>query len=87
VLQELWDLFPDDQHESNRCSSPEPSKSSAQLCMFLSKAAMMGLESPRSMTLLGQIQGNTVLILMDSGSSHTFISNRVAAHMSGISVL
>jgi hypothetical protein len=46
----------------------------------------MGLESLRSMTLLGQIQVHTVLILVESGSSHTFISNRVAAQMSEISV-
>jgi len=32
-------------------------------------------------TRLGQIQGKQVLILVDSGSSHTFVNNEVAAEL------
>jgi predicted aspartyl protease len=36
------------------------------------------MESPKSMMMLGQIQGVDIMILVDSGSSHTFIKEAVA---------
>jgi predicted aspartyl protease len=53
----------------------------------LSEAAVVGKESSRSMRLLGQMQGHEVSILVDSGSSHTFLSATLAADMSGVSQL
>jgi hypothetical protein len=60
---------------------------SAQLCFFLSEDAVAGSESPKSMRLLGQMQGNSILILVDSGSSNTFISTKLASHLEGVSRL
>jgi hypothetical protein len=51
------------------------------LCMFLSKVVVLGVESLRSMTLLGQIQGYNVLMLVDAGSSHMFISTMMASQL------
>jgi hypothetical protein len=42
----------------------------------------MGMESSKSMKLLGNIKGQEVLILLDSGSSHTFIIARLADALS-----
>jgi predicted aspartyl protease len=39
------------------------------------------------MRFLGSIQGHTILILVDSGSSHTFINASVAAQLARISSL
>jgi hypothetical protein len=66
---------------------PVQIEDSGQLCMVLSEAAMVGKESSRSMRLLGQIQGHDVLILVDSRSSHTFVSATLVANMSGVSKL
>jgi predicted aspartyl protease len=35
------------------------------------------------MRLLGQIQGMDILMLVDSGSSNTFLSSELAARMTG----
>jgi hypothetical protein len=67
--------------DESPCSSPDHSEESAQLCMFLSKVVVLGVESPRSMTLLGQIQGYNVLMLVDAGSSHMFISTMMASQL------
>jgi hypothetical protein len=59
----------------------------AQLCLFVSEIAVTGKDSPKSMRLLGQIQGIEILMLVDSGSSNTFISAQLAAKMTGVSQL
>lgn len=51
---------------------------SEQLFMAPSNDAITGLEGPRTMRLVGHIQGQEVLILVDSGSSHTFLSDQIA---------
>jgi len=60
---------------------------SEQLFMSLSEAAVSGLEVPKMMKFQGQIQGKQVLILVDSGSSHTFVNTEVAVELQGISAL
>jgi hypothetical protein len=51
---------------------------SAQMCMVVSEAAVSGIESPRSMRLMGSIQGHDMWILVDSRSSHNFLSSKLA---------
>lgn len=58
-----------------------------EVCVSISKQALAGTESSRSMKLLGSIQGRDVLILIDSGSSNNFISSKMAQHLSGVQVL
>jgi hypothetical protein len=48
------------------------------------EAAMAGMESVMSMRLWESIQGEELLILLDSDSSHTFLSHRIAAKLSGV---
>jgi hypothetical protein len=69
--------------DSNHNQSIE--ETSDQLFLTLSEAAISGVSAPRTMCLQGVIQGNQVSILVDSGSSHTFISHDLAAKLSGIS--
>jgi hypothetical protein len=86
AIQELWDLMSEEKDDPVY-DTYESSDQPAQLCVSLSEAAVNGTEAPRSMRLVGTIQGQEVLILVDSGSSHTFISSTLAAQLSGSSVL
>jgi hypothetical protein len=54
---------------------------------FLSEATVEEMESPKSMRMMGQIQGVDIMILVDSGSSHTFIRKVVAEKLLGLSIL
>jgi hypothetical protein len=63
------------------------SDDSIQLCLCLSEAAVMGVESPKSLRFLGHIKGHDILILVDSESSHSFLSNVVVGQLSGRSSL
>jgi hypothetical protein len=55
-----------------------------EVLMSITKQALNGSEAPRSMRLLGHIQGHDVLILIDSGSSNNFISSQLAAQLKGV---
>jgi hypothetical protein len=54
------------------------------LFLALSTDAVGGTEGPRSMRLMGSIQNRPMSILIDSGSSHTFISQRLADQLEGV---
>lgn len=47
-------------------------------------AVVSGAPSPKTMCLLGQLQGREICMLVDSGSSHSFISATVAADLQGV---
>ena len=49
-------------------------------CYIISKEALDGGESPTTMRLHGWVQGREVLMLVDSGSSHSFICESLATH-------
>lgn len=51
----------------------EDSQSEAQL-MSISKEAVLGADNSKTLRLLSVIQGQEVIMLVDSGSSHCFIS-------------
>lgn len=59
----------------------------SELFLTLSVAAITGQRSPKSMCLLGSIQGKQIRILVDSVSSRTFISSVLAAQLSGVSAV
>jgi hypothetical protein len=82
AIQELLELFPED------CSAePDSGMSSEtsdhQFCLCLSESAVLGVEYNLSVKLMGNIHGKEVLILLDSGSSATFLSSSVAASVPG----
>jgi hypothetical protein len=77
----LWDLFSDDELSANSGDSAGASEESAQLCAFLSEAIVSGVESAHSMHLMGNIPGHQVLVLVDSGSLHSFVSSTMAMRL------
>lgn len=80
VVQELLDLFHvEDVPESDEVLPDTPPD---QLFLALSLAAVSGVPVPRTMCFWGQLGDQHIHILLDSGSSHTFISSAVAVHCS-----
>ncbi|XP_044956875.1 uncharacterized protein LOC123407740 [Hordeum vulgare subsp. vulgare] len=53
-------------------------------CCVLSKEALEGAESPMIMCLHGWVQQCEVLMLVDSGSSHSFINSSLAHQLQGV---
>jgi hypothetical protein len=45
--------------------------------MALFETTMSGKEAPRTLKIKGSIQQLQILVLIDSGSSHSFISEQV----------
>jgi len=85
ALQEIWDLYQSDDSVDG-VSSPESSMSDGQL-MSLSLAAVQGTSCPHTIQFRGSIQQHEVLILLDSGSSNTFVSSDLASQLQGLSHL
>lgn len=59
----------------------------ANLCLALSREAASGIEGPCTMKFVGSIQGRDLSILVDSGSSHTFLSQHIAMNLQGVTLL
>lgn len=55
--------------------------------MSLSQAAVEKAHNPKTMQFLGSIQGVDLLVLLDSGSSHSFVSSQVADQLQGLTLL
>lgn len=58
-----------------------------QLFVALSKEAYSGSDGPKTMRFHGTIQNHHLLILVDSGSSHSFLSAHIADKLIGIQQL
>jgi hypothetical protein len=70
AVQELWEMLSSDQPESEA----EFVDSAEQFMILLSTEAASTKTTSKSFRLRGQLQGIDVLILLDSGSSHCFLS-------------
>lgn len=81
VVQELMAIFQSDEDEDSDTGE------APQIYMTLSVAALSGLPAPRTLCLSGDIQSHKISILVDSGSSHSFICSSVASKLQGVSSL
>jgi hypothetical protein len=88
-LHVIQELFPNDDAHSILFGDSDSMESSeyGHICAFLSEAVVSGKQSSQSMQLLRTIQGQSVLILVDSGSSHSFVSRSVAIELEGATTL
>lgn len=85
VVQELLETLSietDEQPESEAVSAEEEVK-----LMAISQQALNGTESSKSIRLRGWIQGTELLMLVDSGSSHSFIDEEVGRKLTGVEPL
>jgi hypothetical protein len=82
ILQELWELLQVDQEivPVGECSEFE-----YQVHMLLSKEAVAMGGTSRTLKFLGSIQGHEVVIFIDSGSSNSFINDKLALLLMDIS--
>jgi hypothetical protein len=80
VVEELWQMLQGQVTEEDN-SSEEIN------ALWLSQAAVSGKAAPKTMQFVGHIQGMDLLVLLDSGSSHSFLSTQVADHVTGLSML
>jgi hypothetical protein len=79
-MQEILDLFSVDAEEEFL----ERDNLDEHLFLTLSMAALSGLPAPKTLSLSGVIQGLKARILVDSGSSHSFISDNLAVQLFGV---
>ena len=70
--------------EDNLSSISAPADLPDQVFMAISKEAMSGTETSRTMRFQGFIQHIHMMILVDSGTSHTFISEQLAQSLFGV---
>jgi hypothetical protein len=83
VLEEIWQLF------DNASESPpvEPDTTPPEELLTISLSAMSKQSGQRTLQLPGECQGQLILILLDSGSSHFFVSTSRPHTLSGVSSL
>ena len=77
VVEELWQLLQVPGAMSK--SLGDSDSDSGEELMALSLYAVHGIDAPRTIRVMGNLNGQTPLILLDSGSSSTFISEQLAA--------
>lgn len=80
VVQELWELM---QEASLETDLAEDETSQGGEILAISVAAVKGSETPRTVRLDGSIQGVEVTILIDSGSTHSFMREEVTDKLQG----
>lgn len=83
VLEEIWQLF------DNASKSPpaEPDTTPPEELLTISLSAMSKQSGRRTLQLSGECQGQPILILLDTGRSHSFVSTSRAHTLSGVSSL
>lgn len=88
ALQEVWELCQDAFSEEDQIDQTEPTTPPAdQLFMLLSAAAVSSSVHPRTLQFQGIIQGQPISILVDSGSTHSFLDSCLASSLTGVQQL
>jgi hypothetical protein len=75
AVQELWDMLSTDS-ESDK--STEGDGTEDQMFMLLSQEALALVSSSKTLTFHGLIQGQLIVILIDSSSSNSFLNTSLA---------
>lgn len=85
VVEELLEAIQaDPEIISNQSSVPEGDEDTL---MSISSQALHGSESSKSIKLRGWVQNRELLMLVDSGSTHSFIDEQKGQHMRGLQAL
>jgi hypothetical protein len=85
VIQEVWDLLDQDSQQVQDWDSSEGQ--SKQVFMVLSTATILGADAPRTLKIQRVIQAIEILILNNSGSSHSFLSEHLSPLLIGVSLV
>lgn len=84
VVEELLDIFGLDSFVDTQLGSDEALQDTA---MAISVSAVTGGVSTKAFQLRAWLQGHEVLMLVDSGSSNSFINQQLAKQLSGVQPL
>jgi hypothetical protein len=73
----MWQSFqlPEDEEPVTDVTAEE------LLLLHMSQAAVLSADTPKTMRFISHIGGMDMLVLLDSGSSTSFISHRVASQL------
>jgi hypothetical protein len=82
VVQEIWEMLSTD---SNGDQCAEDNGTEEQVFMLLSQEALAPNSSSKTLTFQGLIQGQLVVILVDSGSSNLFLNTKLVPDLAGVS--
>lgn len=82
MVEELLDMMRTDQEAVADGASHHEDQGAE--CCTISREALDGTESPTTMRLHGWVQQREVLMLVDSGSSHSFVCSSLAQHLQGV---
>ena len=77
VVEELLELF-------GMEGSEELPNAPTEMVMAISRQALMGGTPPKAVKLQVWLQGRAILLLVDSGSSTSFIDAQLEASLSGV---
>lgn len=83
ALQEVWD-FCEELFSSDDCSETDAPVAADQAYMLLSAIAVSQSFHPRTSQFQGIIQGQPINILLDSGSTNSFLDAKLASSLSGV---
>lgn len=78
AIEALWESLEPDDVPPEESTEETPTE---QVFLAISKSAVPGVPAPRTIRLLGSMSGIPVHILVDSGSSSSFISDSLAAKL------
>ena len=81
VVQEMLDAMGFDSMEETIGDGAENTEPMQALA--ISQEAVKGTESPSTLRMIGQIQKQKVLMLVDSSSLHCFVNEKIAAQLKG----
>jgi len=79
AVEALWDSF---DNSEDGCSKHQDKPVTEQLFVAISKAAALGACAARTIRFSGTVAGHPALILIDFGSSSSFLSESLAAKLS-----
>ena len=86
AVEALWESLDPDVVPAAETSDDQPTE---QVFLAISKSAVSGVPAARTIRLLGSMSGIPVHILVDSGSSSSFLSDTTAIqlhHLDSVSV-
>lgn len=84
AVEAIWDSFSSD---DSLASSDMDSPDTEHIFLAISKFATTGVFAPRTVCLLGHIQQLPIQVLVDSGSSSSFINESVVTQLKGIAAV
>lgn len=84
IVQELWDLLTPEAEQDT--TPPAIEEQEQQAFLAISQSAVTGAVAARTVRFSGTVQGLVMQMLLDSGSSSSFISESLAAQLKNLSV-